>query len=113
MAQRAIILYLGLFRDKINMNNNDRRLIVRLDERVKSVQTDISEIKESVKSIHGCISDNEVSIVKVDTRLDDHLKNHVFSIQISKKNWAIISGFAALVSAGIAGLSLLIITIIA
>ena len=80
------------------MNNGDRKMIIRLEERFKNMHEDIREIKDSVKNIKGCIHNSEMSILELDTTLYNHLKNHSSKIKISKKNAAVICAIAALAS---------------
>ncbi len=58
------------------MNGKDRIEIARVDERVKAIHSDIIEIKNSVKGIHGCIKNNELEIVSIRTQIKNHLENH-------------------------------------
>lgn len=90
------------------MNNNDRVMIARLEERVKDVQTDISEIKTSLGNFTKCIDSAELAINTLDTSFANHLKTHATNIQISRKNWVIIGTLAGLVSTTIALASLVI-----
>jgi hypothetical protein len=90
------------------MNNNDRVMIARLEERIKDMQCDISDIKTSMKSFNKCINSAELSIIKLDTSFANHLKTHATNIQISRKNWVIIGTLAGLISALISVASLVI-----
>ena len=90
------------------MNSNDKKLIIRLDERVKSIQQDIGELKGMIGKVSNCINTNELSITKLDTKFSDHIKSHDEINQISRKNWAIVATIAGAVSAGVAMISLLI-----
>ena len=58
------------------MNNEEKSLIIRLDERVKNMHDDIKEIIDTTKGVKGCVNNNTKSMVRIDTTLKNHLSGH-------------------------------------
>lgn len=64
------------------MNSKEKNLLIRLDERVQTVQSDISQIKTSVSGVKGCVNENVQRLTKTETTLKDHLDNHKRDLSI-------------------------------
>lgn len=62
------------------MNNNDRDLLIKLDERVKNkledLHDDIKEIKTNVQNINGRVRENEKDISNNNLAFKIHIKTH-------------------------------------
>lgn len=48
----------------------------KVDDGFKNLKEDINEIKQHTGKINGCLRDNEMAIVKLDTELSTHLEEH-------------------------------------
>jgi len=56
------------------MDNGDRVIMARLEERIIAMQTDVGEIKSEIKTVKGCINNTEKFAVETRTMLTGHLK---------------------------------------
>jgi hypothetical protein len=93
------------------MNGEEKKMVIRLEERITNIQDDIKEIKIMVGSIQGCINSNEMAISKLDNSLANHIKDHRLIASLSKDQWTKIVSICAVISA-VVGIVSYIVTMV-
>ena len=58
------------------MNGRESEQLARQDERLKSIHSDLQEIKDKLNSMSGCINTAEMAINSLDLRFTQHLREH-------------------------------------
>ncbi|RLJ03634.1 MAG: hypothetical protein DRP11_00115 [Candidatus Aenigmatarchaeota archaeon] len=74
------------------MNRNEKSLIIRLDEKVKSMHEDVLEIKSMLTSMNGRVRNNSTHIAKIEAEFDAHKWQH-------KRDLSLVGIFAGLIAA--------------
>ena len=72
------------------MNNGEKTLLARVDERVKNIQEDIKDIKITLSNDH-------TKLAKAETKLNEHLNNHKRDLTVA----SLIIGVVALVASSL------------